>query len=489
MTGPPLPPPSSPTPPPALTLRAVRRLLEGIIPPAMCSVSEDGMPHVTFLSHAEYVDDEHVALTFQFFNRSRANVLATGRVALMIEDPHSTVGVMLRLRYLRTDAEGPVFERLRAKLAGIAAHTGMEKVFHLRGADIYRVEEVRQLDQRHPLPPVAQRCDLAGGVRRLGQALAEAGDLATLLRVFLAGLEAELAIDHAIVWMLDEARQGLYSLGSLGYDDPGTGAELPLADAGLAGVAVREGVPIRIGHMSYMYDYGLICRERAAQLGLQAVVERMIPLPGLARPRSQLAVPLRARGRTVGTLLVESDHDQFFSYDDEDALAAVGAALALGLATLPAADLPEEKAAAPVPVPSPAPAPASLPAPRPGAAPARVPGQPAPLRLRHYARDHSIFVGDEYLIRGVAGAILAKVVRDRIATGNEFFTTRELRLAGDDLRLPDVQDNLGVRLLLLERRLAERDFGLRIERAGRGRYRLLADGPLQIVSGEAAPAG
>jgi hypothetical protein len=454
--------PMSASMPSPLTLRGVRRLLEGVIPPAMCSVSADGMPHVNYLSHAEYVDDEHVALTFQFFNRSRENVLATGRVALVIEDPRSTVGVLLRLRYLRTDTEGPVFERLRAKLAGIAAHTGMEKVFHMRGADVYRVEAVRAMDPRHPLPSAQSRCDLSGGVRRMGQALAEASDLASLLQVFLDGLAHELRLDHAIVWMLDEQRQGLYSLGSLGYDEPGTGAELPLADAGLAGVAVRHGVPIRIGHMSTMYDYALVCRERAAQLGLEPMVGRTIPLPGLARPRSQLAVPLRARGRTVGAVLVESDHEQFFSYDDEDALAAVGAALALGLATLPAGDVPEAE-----PVGAAPPSPAAV--------------SDGMLRIRHYPRDHSVFVGDDYLIRGVAGAILAKLVRDFIATGHDLFSTRELRLAGGDLRLPEVQDNLGVRLLLLERRLAERDFGLGIERVGRGRHRLRTRAALQLV--------
>ena len=94
-----------------------------------------------------------------------------------------------------------------------------------------------------------------------------------------------------------------------------------------------------------------------------------------------------------------------------------------------------------------------------------------------------LVVGDQYLIKGVAGAILAKLVRDRIATGRDGFTTRELRLAGGDLRLPEVQDNLGVRLLMLERRLAERDVGLRIERTGRGLYRLVARGPLEIVAG------
>jgi hypothetical protein len=186
-----------------------------------------------------------------------------------------------------------------------------------------------------------------------------------------------------------------------------------------------------------------------------------IPLPGLASPRSQLAVPLRARGRTVGALLVESESDQFFSYDDEDALTAVGAQLAQGLAALRTQELVEEPAAVPAPAASPA-------------------GNP--LRIRHYPRDHSVFVNDQYLIKGVAGAVIAKLVRDQIDTGREAFTTRELRLAGGDLRLPEVQDNLGVRLLLLERRLAERDFGLHIERCGRGQYRLIADGPLSLAT-------
>ena len=75
---------------------------------------------------------------------------------------------------------------------------------------------------------------------------------------------------------------------------------------------------------------------------------------------------------------------------------------------------------------------------------------------------------------------VAKLGRDQIATGRDVFSTRELRLAGNELRLPEVQDNLGVRLLLRERRLAENHVGLRIERSGRGLYRLMARGPLEL---------
>jgi hypothetical protein len=92
-------------------------------------------------------------------------------------------------------------------------------------------------------------------------------------------------------------------------------------------------------------------------------------------------------------------------------------------------------------------------------------------------RDNSVFLDDVYLIRGVAGAILWKLVVEYLRTGRREFTNRELRLA-PELRLPDVQDNLEVRLLLLQRRLAEQDAPIRLEKAGRGRMRLNVDRPV-----------
>jgi len=104
-----------------------------------------------------------------------------------------------------------------------------------------------------------------------------------------------------------------------------------------------------------------------------------------------------------------------------------------------------------------------------------------PLRIRHYPRDDSVFIDDEYLIKGVAGAIFSKIANEFVRRGRSEFTTRELRLAGDDLRLPEVQDNLSVRLLLLQRRLMERDGALRIEKTGRGRFRLVTNRRLEFV--------
>ena len=447
-----------------LSLHGVRRMMEGVVPPTMCTVSPEGVPHVNYLSLVEYIDADHVALSYQFFNQARTNVLATGRAALSLDDPFTGAGVALTLEYERTETEGPIFERLRAKLAGVAAHVGMDKVFHLRGADIYRVLDLQRVPGRRELPAALPRVDLPTNSRALSERMAACEDLSELVDTLLCGLGELLRIDHAMLWLVDPARACLVLLASRGYAAGGTGAEMPIGE-GLVGTALREGVPIRVGHMLNMRTYVRAARGRLDELGLAPALESEIPLPGLEAPRSQLAVPLRARGRVLGVLFVESLHDQYFGYDDEDALMPLCGQLALALTLMRPADADGAEVA-------------KASASAAGAAPA--PPQPGPpLRVRRYAQDNSVFLDDEYLIKGVAGAILWKLAGEYAAGGRCEFTNRELRLSAD-LKLPDFQDNLEVRLVLLQRRLAERQAAIRIEKTGRGRFRLQVSRPVVL---------
>ena len=81
----------------------------------------------------------------------------------------------------------------------------------------------------------------------------------------------------------------------------------------------------------------------------------------------------------------------------------------------------------------------------------------------------------------MAGAIFWKLAREHADPKRNEFSTRELRLAGRELRLPEVQDNLSVRLLLLQRRLAERDAAMQIHKTGRGRFRISVRRPMRLV--------
>jgi adenylate cyclase len=71
------------------------------------------------------------------------------------------------------------------------------------------------------------------------------------------------------------------------------------------------------------------------------------------------------------------------------------------------------------------------------------------------------------------------LLRQHADGGRTDFTNREVRL-DPTLELPELRDNFESRLILLKRRLDERDAPIRIEKTGRGRFRLVVDGPVRL---------
>ena len=440
-----------------ITVDAIRRCLEGVIPSTIATCAPDGTPNISYVSQVHYVDSSHVALTFQFFNKTHSNVLANPRATVIAIDPLSAARFELDLEYLRTETEGPLFESMKAKLAGIASHSGMAGVFRLLGSDVYRVRAVTPLaGQQLPLP--TPRRNLLASLRACSQVFERCTDLSALLEALLAELEAKFEIRHSMVLMLDGAGGRLYTVASRGYRDSGVGSEIAVS-CGVIGVCAQQKTPIRIMHTTAEYSYGRAIRESAERAGMGGL-ETAIPLPGIADSRSQLAAPIISAGRVLGVLYVESPEDLRFSYDDEDALVALAAQLGVALRAMQETEDMHDSPGPPA---------------RRGA-----PSGGAQVVVRHFAADDSIFIGDDYLIKGVAGAILRKLLVDHAREGRTEFTNRELRL-DPHIRLPDLTDNLEARLILLHRRLAERSGALMLEKTGRGRFRLCVNRPVQLV--------
>lgn len=471
----------------APTLEAMRGCFEGAAPSLLASCSADGTPNITYVSQVHYVDPEHVALSFQFFSKTRENILANPQATVFTADVHTGARYLLRLRYERTEDSGPLFESMKAKLAGIASHTGMSGVFRLRGADVYRVLGVERLPgPALPASPTGARYNAVSALRQISQRLAAASDLRALLDDTLAALESQMRIAHAMV-LLAEVGSGrpprLFTVATRGYPQSGVGSELPFGQ-GVIGVAAAQGTPIRISHFAAEYAYSCRMREQWLASGATAdAIETEIPLPGLDRPQSQLAVPIVLGRRVVGVLYAESAQPACFSYDDEDALMTVATHLGATIAALQtAAEAPDEPAALGRAPASPAASPPALTSAGASAVMSVAPPAqpPAPAIVRRYRVNDSVFIDDDYLIKGVAGAILWKLVNDVVAGRRDEFTNRELRL-DPSLKLPDIADNLEARLILLQRWLAERCPFIAIEKTGRGRFRLRVERPLTVV--------
>src|SRR5215203_1154898 len=84
-------------------------------------------------------------------------------------------------------------------------------------------------------------------------------------------------------------------------------------------------------------------------------------------------------------------------------------------------------------------------------------------RVKYFEFDGSVFLDDEYLIKGVAGRILWRVLSNYTADHRDEFSSKEIRL-DPDVGLPALKDNLEARLIALRKRLQERTNTLRIEK-------------------------
>lgn len=289
-------------------------------------------------------------------------------------------------------------------------------------------------------------------VVEVGGQLAAVVGLEEVVDATLLSLEQVLGHRHSIL-LLHEAEAGrLVTVGSRGYVEGGVGSEVGEGDGVIGMVATRRS-PLRIGNLQRMLLYARSARRTVVAEG--GTPGTTIPLPGLEDARSQLAVPLLARGVLVGVLAVESTAATAYDEADELVLRAVGHLVAAALEREHAATAEPEEIAVPEAVELPASTPLSAPV----------------LRLRHYEVDGSTFLDDDYLIKGVAGRLLWKVVSEHLATGRTEFTNREARL-DPALELPSLRDNFESRLILLKRRLEARDAPLRITSLGRGRFGL-----------------
>lgn len=443
-----------------LRVRDLERCFGGVIPATIATCSPEGIPNVTYLSVVHAVDDTHVALSFQFFNKTRENILANPRAQLLVVDPANMHQYRLDVRYERTEQEGPLFERMRANVDAVASQTGMQGVFRLRGADIYRVVRIEKLAHDLDLSEPEGSTDFVAALETLSTRIAQCEDLESLLEETLAGLDELFGYRHSMVLFADGPSERLYTVASRGFPESGIGAEIVIG-RGLIGTAALERRAVRVVNMLFEQTMAGAVRATARERGAPIEIGREIPLPGLVGTQCQVAVPLLARDRALGVLCVQSTEPGRLAVSDERALATLARYVATSIQLLGHGAVADAPAAG-------------------HAYTTRTSGEDErKIRVRRHRSDDSIFIDDEYLIKGLPGRILFKLLTVYERDGRVDFTNKELRV-DSSLQLGGYRDNLEARLILLRRRLEERAPGLRLTKTGRGRFRLDVERPFAL---------
>ena len=131
----------------------IQPVMQNGIPAIVVTCSADGIPNTTIISQVYYVDKTHIALSFQFFNKTIRNVRENPQACVALNDLEGNTKWILDVEYDHSETEGPIFDEMDMQIEAIASATGMSGIFRLRAADIYRVKSVRKVS----FPPASSR--------------------------------------------------------------------------------------------------------------------------------------------------------------------------------------------------------------------------------------------------------------------------------------------------------------------------------------------
>ena len=119
--------------------------LQGMFPSWITTCSAAGEPNTTVISQVWYVDEDHVALSFQFFNKTKKNLAENPNDFATIVNPGTMAMYNLDLEFDHSETDSDLFEDMDMKLEAIASMSGMSGIFKLQAADVYKVKSLKAL--------------------------------------------------------------------------------------------------------------------------------------------------------------------------------------------------------------------------------------------------------------------------------------------------------------------------------------------------------
>ncbi|TDF97082.1 LuxR C-terminal-related transcriptional regulator [Paenibacillus piri] len=132
----------------------IMRAFKGMFPSTIVTVSRDDIPNIANLTRVWPVDNEHIAIANQFLNKTLINLNENPLAMLKMADPNDLLHWELELRYIRFEAEGPLYTRVQHDLQAVYWMAGAPDSVPLRSVLLFQVLSARKCleEASHLLP-------------------------------------------------------------------------------------------------------------------------------------------------------------------------------------------------------------------------------------------------------------------------------------------------------------------------------------------------
>ncbi|MFK7694013.1 LuxR C-terminal-related transcriptional regulator [Paenibacillus sp. HJGM_3] len=271
--------------------------LAGIFPMTLVTVSEDRVPNITNLSRVWTVDSGHIAVANQLLKKSMINLEKVPLALLRAVDPADMLSWEVDIRYVRSETDGPLYDRIAQELQDIAWMAGDPQLIELRSVVVFQVEAVRK-GQSEPEHPVQQ----ADG---------RFGDM-------LQALSEVLDWHNTAFWVPADEEDGriVTARGTLG-SGASTLDEAPIRR--LAALVRSRGTVVRLRNIRSQLRFLHTVRMETEKLGCETARQESNGRENELKT-SFLGFPLHALDRFVGVVCCEASNAEaelFDQFEDE----------------------------------------------------------------------------------------------------------------------------------------------------------------------------
>ncbi len=432
--------------------------MQGIYPASFYTCSKEGIPNVGFLSQVHYLDEQHVAISGQFLNKTQKNLNENPYASVILMNPVDMCHIELDLKWKRSEDSGPIFDVVAERIEAIDSQVRGHGMFKLRTVEIFEVLKVDVQDEFKHYLSAHKKVEPFSlqNLQKAIQNIQTATSLEDLYEKILSSLEIGFGFKHSVLLIPD--RDKLVAIHNRGYEQSGVGAEVKIGE-GIIGKVAESKRPLAFMGLRREVLYAQTSLSDFKNIDKETFYSQAISLPRLGNALSQMAVPLISRGELKGVLCVEAMHLFEFKASDEEFVMTFGNFVAMAMENY---QLQLESDFTMEPEKSPAPVASST-----------------EHHIAYYVQDECIFIDGEYLIRNIPAKLFWKITNAFVSKGQEEFSNRELRL-DPFLQLPDFKDNLETRIILLRKRLEKKCPNIKLVPAGRGKFKLVVAGKFRL---------